>query len=359
MSDVEQNRSEQATPYKLARAREKGTVARGTDLGFLTSLSAFTAWAWISGAGARAHLAQAAKSAFVSAPQVLGSPNALMAVTGQVLTSAVRPLAFMAAIIFVAVLTFEIVQTGPVFSTSPLKPDFNRLNPGQNVKRLFSLRVLIETGKNLLKLAVYVALAWSVIQGVRQRELPTFTDADRLAHGLAAAGLKLLVLFAGAALVFAALDQLITRGDFTRRMRMSRREVRRELRDREGEPRMKQRRKQLHREFVKMSQSLRGVRGADVLITNPVHYAVGLKYDPAVMAAPKVVALGAHRFAQRLKRLAFAYGVVTVQNEPLARALYQRCEVDHPIPEALYQPVADVYLRLREQARRREALADA
>jgi flagellar biosynthetic protein FlhB len=357
---AEQNRSEAPTHYKLAKARERGTVARGADLGFFTSLAAFTAYAWIAGPGARAKLSGAASASLVSAPGVLDGPDALLALTGQVLSTAVRPAAFLAGAVFVVVLAFEIVQTGPVFSTQSLRPDFNRLNPAANLKRLFSLRTLIETGKNLLKMTVYIGLAWSVIQGVRSHDLPALTDAGRLAQGLTRTALQLLSLFLAAALAFAALDQLITRGDFVRRMRMSRREVRRELRDREGDPRMKQRRLQLHREFVKLSQTLRGIRGADVLITNPTHYAVGLKYDPKRMDAPEVVALGSHRTALRLRLLAFAYGVVIVHDPPLAKALFLRGELNRPLPQAFFQPVADIYLRLRRQAQlKAEALADA
>lgn len=129
---------------------------------------------------------------------------------------------------------------------------------------------------------------------------------------------------------------------------MSRRELRREVRDREGDPRLKHRRKQLHREFAKMSKSLRNVRGADVLVTNPTHYAVALKYDTRAMSAPTVVSRGVNEYAQRLKRAAFLYGVVIVENRQLARALYHRCELEREVPEAFYRPVADVYRQIRK-----------
>jgi flagellar biosynthetic protein FlhB len=130
-------------------------------------------------------------------------------------------------------------------------------------------------------------------------------------------------------------------------MRMSRRELRREVRDREGEPRLKQKRKQLHADFVAASQSLRNVKGADVVVTNPNHYAVALRYDGATMAAPLVVSRGANALAQRIKRLAFRYGIVTVEDPPLARLLYRACTLDSPVPESAYREVAALYLRLR------------
>jgi flagellar biosynthetic protein FlhB len=266
-------------------------------------------------------------------------------------------MAFLAATIFLVVLAFEIVQTGVVFSTEPLRPDFSRLNPSRGFKRVFSVRMLIETAKNILKLGVYVTLAWLVIRYARTVNIASITDAASLADFMQRTGLRLLAFFVAGAALFAILDQLISRRDFQTKMRMSRREVRRELRDREGDARMKQRRRKLHRDFVTSSQSLRNIRGADVLITNPVHFAVALKYDPRTMIAPKVVSQGSHQFALRLKKLAFVYGLVIVENKELARGLFQRCALNHPIPEEFYRPVADVYLKIRNQEQQRRASA--
>ncbi len=360
MSDAEQNKSEQATPYKLQRAREKGSVARGADLGYLTALTTFAGYVWISGPSLTEQIGLSARRALVAAPNVLSSPNEILAVTGEVLLSLVRPLVLLAGLIFAIVLAVEIVQTGFVFSAEPLRPDFSRLSPAKGFKRIFSLRILIETGKNILKLVVYGALAVLVVRFAQAAQVGAIVDADGLAAALRGTGLRLLAFFVAGAVVFAILDQLIVRGDFGRRMRMSRREIRREARDREGEPRMKQRRRRLHRDFAKLSQSLRNIRGADVLITNPVHYAVALRYDPKTMSAPRVVSQGANQFALRLKKLAFVYGLVIIENRALAQALYQGCELNHPIPDALFRPVADIYLSIRERKdQQRRALQNA
>jgi flagellar biosynthetic protein FlhB len=352
----EQNRSEQPTQFKLERARRKGAVARGMDLGFLTGLGAFLAFALLAGGGLVDQVVRASRAAFVVAPNVLGSPNAVLAVTGAVLAQAIRPLAFMAATIFLAVLLFEMVQIGgPVFSTEPLRLDFGKLSPAKGFKRVFSFRMLVETGKNILKLAVYSAIAWLVIrQGLRLAQA-SVTDAASLTAAMRQSTFRLLGFFVAAAVAFAAIDQLIVRREFLKQMRMSRREIRRESRDREGEPRLKQKRKQMHAEFVKASQSLRGVRGADLMITNPNHYAVALKYDPRTMEAPLIVAQGANQFAQRLKRLGFQYGVVIVPSPELARALYFGGRLNQAIPEGLYRRVADVYLAVRRRASERAA----
>jgi flagellar biosynthesis protein FlhB len=350
MSEAEQNRSEQPTPHKLARAREKGTVARGQDLGFLTAMAAFLGYFWLIGPSLGAQIAQTSRGLLVTAPGLLASSSAMLGLTGAVMASLARPVAFMAGAVFLVVLVFEIVQTGPVFSTETFRLDFSRLNPATGFKRIVSLRMQIETLKNIVKLAVYTALTGVVLVYAARTAIASVSDAVSLAAAMRSVGLRLMTFFLGAAAVFALIDQMIARRDFLRRMRMSRREVRREARDREGEPRMKQRRKALHREFAKVSQSVRNIRGADVLIVNPVHLAVALKYDPRQLDAPIVVSRGAHETAQRLKRLAFVYGVAVVENKALAQALYRHGELNHPVPAALFRPVADIYLTLRRAA---------
>lgn len=348
MEDSDQSKPEQATPYKLKKAREKGTVARGADLGFLTGLGAFAAYVWFMGPSLRGQVMHTAEAALVAAPAVLASPNEILAVTGEVLTAAVRPLIWLGVTIFLIVLAFELIQTGFVFTTEPLRPDFSRLNPAKGLKRVFSVRLLVETGKSLLKLVAYAGVAFMVIRAAQKVSTAAVSDARGLANAMASSGFRLLILFVATAVFFALLDQFISRRDFSKRMRMSRRDVKREHRDREGDPRLKQRRRQLHREFAKLSESLRNIRGADVLITNPTHYAVALKYDPKTMVAPTVVSQGSHQFALRLRRLAFLYGVVIVESPLLARGLY-RCALNREIPEPFYRLVADIYTDIRNR----------
>lgn len=343
MEENEQDRSERPTPFKLRRAREKGSVARGMDLGFLTGLSAFLVHAWIAGPDFGGRLLEAVRMALTGGPMIAEGDAAVLALIPPLFAAVARPLAIMAGVILMITLLFEMLQTGVVFSAQPLRPDFSRLNPAKGLKRLFTLRLLIETGKNVLKLMVYTAIGWLLIRGVLRADIGSVSDARGLSALMARATFRMLAAFALAALFFAAVDQLIVRRDFLKRMRMSRREVRREHRDREGEPRLKQKRKQLHGEFVKASQSLRGLRGADMLITNPEHIAVALRYDRASMPAPLIVAIGRDRFAQRLKRLAFLYGVPVIENRALARKLLRRGALAQPIPEGCYRAVADAY----------------
>jgi flagellar biosynthetic protein FlhB len=350
MEGAEQDKSEQATPFKLQRARRKGSVARGVDLGFLVSLAAFILYIWIAGDDLGAALSRASRDAIVTAPYVVGGSGELFALTDHVFGAMVRPLAFFGLTVFAAVLLFELLQTGIVFSAEPLKPDFSRLSPAKGLKRVFSMKMLIETAKNILKFGVYVAIAWLVLRSELRSVSATVGDAGGLAQALFGAGMRLICWFALAALFFAGADQLIVRKEFGKTMRMSRRELRREVRDREGDARLKQKRKQLHGEFAAASASLRNVAGADVVVINPTHYAVALRYEADAMAAPAVVSRGANALALRIKALAFRYGVVTVEDKALARALYHGCALDAPVPEGVYRQVADLYLGLRPRA---------
>jgi flagellar biosynthetic protein FlhB len=352
---AEQDRSELPSQHKLEKARRDGSVARGTDLGFLAVLIAATGLAWFAGGRVvHAMLASTALGLAATDSNLVG-PQGFLALTAQMMGPVIAVLLPMIGVVFVIVAGMEFLQTGPVFSTRAMRLDFSRLDPGKGLKRLFSIRLLIETAKGVLKLALYGGVAAFVIfQALQQAS--SITDVQRLAAAMGAMMLRLVAGAAAVAATIAVLDQLVSRRQFLKQMRMSRREVKREHRDREGDSRLKQRRKELHGQFAKTSQSLKGIRGADLVVVNPVHFAVALRYQPGVMDAPLVVSRGSHAVALRLRRLAFAYGVPVIVDPPLARRLFRASALNRPVPDALFRPVADIYLGLR---RRKEAATDA
>lgn len=351
---AEQDRSELPSRYKLEKARREGSVARGMDLGFLAVLIALTGLAWFAG-GKVVHAVQISTALGLAATDAdLVGPRGFMTLTAQMAAPIVAVILPMIALVFAIVAGAEFLQTGPVFSTRAMRFDFSRLDPGKGLKRLFSVRILIETAKGVLKLMLYGGVAAFVIfQALRQAS--SITDVQRLAEAMGALMLRLIAGAAAAAAVIAVLDQLVSRRQFLKQMRMSRREVKREHRDREGDARLKQRRKELHGQFAKTSQSLKGIRQADLVVVNPVHFAVALRYQPGLMDAPIVVSRGSHAVALRLRRLAFAYGVPVVVDPPLARRLFRGSALNRPINEALFRPVADIYLGLKRQ---KEAATD-
>jgi flagellar biosynthesis protein FlhB len=356
-SDDPHSKTEQATPYKLEQARKKGMVARSMEVGVAAAAAATLVYLWGYGAELAADLAARMRYAIGSAG-AMGTDGATVLGWSALFTKDLLSLAGPWLLVAAAAGFFAaFLQTGPVFAPAALKPDFSRLNPAAGLKRLFSPQTLMEAAKSSFKLAVFTAITVYVINAAVLGLAGGALDARGTALALVQVGAAWLLAFVLSAALFAALDLQLVRRRFAKRMRMSRRDLRDEARNREGEPRIKQRRRQIARELLERARSLRNVRGADMLITNPTHYAVALRYDPQAMAAPVLVAKGAGDFALRMRRVAFVYGVPCFEQPPLARELYRRLRIEQPVPERLYGPVAEIYLRARRSRRPARAAA--
>lgn len=351
--DQDLDRNEAATPFKLQKARERGQTARSVDA--VSGVVFLAAMLYLSGQGlklaeallqiGRATLLQAgrARDADVFWPLLVR----LAADTGLAL------LPFVLVLPLAAVLA-AMAQTGLVFSVTPLHMDFDRLNPATGLKRVFSLRTLFDGARACLKLLVLGVTAALALNAL----LPQF-------HGIAALGpaafLHTLVqdvtglgVKLGAALVAVGLiDILFTRREFGRNMRMSRRELKDEFRNREGDPRVRGRLRELRRELLKRSLALRNTRNADVVLTNPTHYAVALRYVHGEMAAPRVVAKGAGQLAVTMREIAARHQVVVVQNPPLARRLFRESGIDEYISPAFHAEVARIFVWILAMRRQR------
>lgn len=344
----EQNRSEEATPFKLRRAREKGSVARSMELGFLGGLVALAIFAHMAGREWLGQLSQTMRLLLSSGIDRASDPNEAASLVGQVQWTILQPIMLLGGTIVTVIVFLEILQLrGVIFTAQPLKPDFSRLNPGKGLKRLFSMRMLKETLKTVLKSVVYAVAGWLVVRDAIDRYGVVAGDGERLADMLGAAGFRLIFVFMAIAFGFVVIDQVMVRREFAKQMRMSRREVTREAKDREGDPRIKQKRKQLHGEFVQQSQGKGDLPGSDLLLVNPEHFAVALRYDPASMRAPAVATKGRNAFALELKAEAHRLGIPIIADPPLARALYRACGQGAEVPSNHYQAVAEHYVALR------------
>lgn len=357
--DQEQNKTEEATPFKLRRARERGMVARGLDLGFLGALVALAAFIVIAGATLAARLSRAMQHS-LAATAASADPRLTVRVIGETYWPALQSVILLGATVVLLVGLLEIMQLrGIIFTAHPLKPDFSRLNPAKGLKRIFSARMLKEAFKNILKLAAYSLVTLLVLWAAVNAPGRAGTDAAGLADALSRFGMRLLLLFILLALFFTALDQLLVRREYAKQMRMSRREVTREAKEREGEPRLKQRRKQLHAEFAKQAEGFGRLPGSDLLVVNPEHVAVALGYDPRTMTAPWVLAKGRDRHALAMRRRALALGIPVFENRPLARRLYHDVAAGREIAPDHYRAVADLYLRLRPEPSSKAVQPDA
>ena len=345
----DQNRSEAATPFKLRRARERGMVARGLDLAFVAVLLGTMAYAAVAGpvlvATLRLTMAHMLRDGIATARD----PHAAALLSGQAMRPLFQPLALLGGTLVGLVLLVEIVQLrGLLFSAAPMKPDFTRLNPAAGAKKLLSLRMLKEAVKSVLKMGAYTATAVFAIRGSLAGASGRIIDASTLSGALWAGLVHLLLLFTAIAAGAAMFDQLLARGAFAKQMMMSRREVTRETKDREGDPRIRSKRRQLHTSFVRQAKGMAQLPGSDMLLVNPLHVAVALAYRPGEHLAPVVTAKGAERQAAMLRRAAMLYGVPVIHVPQLARALFRECELNQSIGAEHYRPVADLYHKLSE-----------
>lgn len=343
----ETNKSEEATPFKLQRAREKGSVARGIDLGFFAVLLGFGGFMAIAGTTLVVRLAQMMQRSFAVGIANAGDPHQAIDLVATSYGPVLQSVMLLGGTIVALVMLVEIVQLrGLVFSAHPLKPDFSKINPGKGLKRLFSMRLLKEALKSVVKMTIYTVAAVLLIRAAIDGRGMMIADAGDLAAAMRATGTRLLWVFAGIAFFVAVIDQLLTRGEFRKQMRMSRRDVTREGREREGDPRLKRKRRQLHAEFVKRSQGLGALAGSDMLVVNPQHVAIALRYDRDKSSAPIVATKARDLHAQILKRRAARLGIPIFENPVLARALYAECETGHEIGADRYHAVADLYFKL-------------
>lgn len=350
----EQDKSEEATPFKLDRARRKGMLPRGTDLGFLSALIALAIVAQTSGGDLVVALGLTMQRGLTAHIATAGDRDWILSVIGQEAVGLASVLALPALILIAIAVTVELIQNrGMVFTAEPLKPDFTKLNPAKGLKRLFSMRMLKELAKNLTKLVLYGTAATIFILSTAYEAGRAVRSGRDLSDALIGVAGRLLLLFIILAAIIALIDQLLARREFAKQMRMSRRELRREMREREGEPRQKQKRRQILEEILKQAAAAANVKGADVLIVNPTHYAVALRYRPEEGDAPIVQARGRNIWARRMRRAAEREGVTIVHNPTLARALYRFGHVGQPIRQTEFVAVADIYIMLRRTLRQK------
>lgn len=354
----EQDRSEQATPFKLQEARKRGQVAKSLEINSLLILSIVLVILYFSGERLISGQLDISRRLFEDIHRLVITPTELVYWFREIvgaLISLYWP--FVGALMVVGILA-NMFQVGPVFSFFPLKPDVNRLNPISGFKRVFSIKLLFESVKTAIKLVVFGAIIYLAIVAIVP-VLLGLIDTDPKVYPLfllengRALIYKLLLVF----VLLALMDLLYTRWDYNKRMRMSRREVKEEFKRREGDPQIRARIRELQKEAVKRAGSLRKVPDADVLITNPVHLAVALKYQRETMAAPQVIAKGAGELAARMRKVARRHGVTIVENKHLARVLFRHASLDAAIPEPQYPLVAKImaWVLLQQQGVHKQA----
>jgi len=244
--------------------------------------------------------------------------------------------------LLVAGLAGNILQIGFEIHVEPLAPKLSKLNPVAGVKRIFSLRGLVEMVKSMVKIVFVAIIAGSVVSGYLT-EFPTLVrrDIPAIWEFTHTAAFRIIFYVCLAMIVLAVLDFAYQRWQYEQSLKMTKQEVKDERKQAEGDPQIKSRIRSLQRQAA-YHRMIAEVPKADVVITNPTHLAVALRFDPSEMAAPRVVAKGADHIAERIRDIAREHGVPLVENKPLAQSLYKLAEPGDTIPVDLYRAVAEV-----------------
>ena len=337
-----ESRTEEPTARKLERAREQGDVAKTQDLGQLASLAA--AAAVIATAGGLF----ARKLAISMIPFLANADSLRLEGGGAVEVARRAALAaapLLGAVMFaaaVAGVAGNLVQTGFLLTPSKLKPDVTKLSPMAGFKRIFGIEGLMNFLKSLAKVAATGAIAWWVLKP-HLTELANLAELEPSAMLPFAADILRRLVFAVLALllVIAGADWFWQRQRFMGRMRMTKEELKEDYRQSEGDPHVKGKQKQIRADRARR-RMMQAVSSATVVIMNPTHYAVALRYEQGEDAAPICVAKGLDSLALKIREIAEAAKVPVVEDPPLARALYAAVEVDDMIPQAHFEAVAKI-----------------
>ncbi|MDX9714376.1 MAG: flagellar biosynthesis protein FlhB [Dissulfurispiraceae bacterium] len=333
-------KTEQATPQRKQKAREKGDIPKSREITSIIPIwvvYAFLSFSGIIFTSISGYVASSLRRSF----SFELTPDSLM---NLFITDTSRIGLIMMPMFFTMVgliILVHFVQTRFLLTAKPLTPEFGRLNPFKGIKKFFSINIVVELVKGVLKMFILGAFLYTIIKN-EIFTLPLLVNMDLSAVTFYAFGqIKHLVMISAMALtVFAAADFGYQIWHTNRSQRMTKQEVKDEYKDIEGDPRVKARIKSLQRDMMR-KRMMQEVPQADVVITNPTHYAVALKYDPKAMGAPRVVAKGANMIAQKIKEIAIENKVPVFEEKPLARALYL-LDIGQEIPEAMYKAVAAI-----------------
>jgi flagellar biosynthetic protein FlhB len=354
-------KTEQPTEKRLRDARRKGQVAKSHDLSSAVLLVAAVAVLWIASGYMGGWLSSSMTEQLNFASSFKGDLDERVALTAlgagaKSLLLALAPL--FGALVVVAVLV-SYFQVGSIFSFEPIKPNPNKLNPAEGFKQKFlKARPYVELAKTVVKLAVACVVVAAVLWSARSDIVRLTRQPPDVAAAYAGAlffqiGVRVGLVF----LVIGAADYFLQRFLHRKELRMTKHEVREEYKETEGNPLHKSLRRQMHREIL-LQSVMEAVRRASVVVVNPTHLAVAIRYERGETSAPVVVAKGAELLAARIRELAKESGVPVTRDVPLARALYE-LEIDEEVPEELYESVAVVLRWVYQLAEERGEVARA
>ncbi len=341
-NDNSQEKTEEATPRRLEKAREDGQTARSKELATMAVLITGAGGLLIFGAQLGAAMEAIMRDAFTLERSAIFDTRHMSI---QLLASAKEAawaLAPILLLLLIAAIAGSIGIGGLLFSGKAIAPKLNRMDPMKGLGRMFSARSLIELVKAIAKVGLVIALAILILD-IRTEDLLAIAEepaVPAMEHVLWTLGWSFFLLSC-ATIIIAIIDVPFQIFDHQKKLRMTKQEVKDEHKDTEGKPEVKGRIRQLQRE-MSQRRMMQDVPTADVVITNPTHYAVALKYDSNSMGAPKVVAKGNDETAFKIMEIAREYKVEILRTPPLTRAVYHNSDIGDEIPDGLYMAIAQV-----------------
>ncbi len=339
-SDLE--KTEPASPRRLEKAREDGQVARSRELTTFLMLLSGIGGIWVGSSYLYETFGGIVRRSVWFDPHIARDPNAMVVQAASLAGEALKGLAPLFVLLVVVAILASIALGGMSFSGKALQPKFERMNPAKGIKRMFSAQTVVELIKTLAKAGLVGSVAVYVIWTEREQMtgLMYVHPTAAIATGMALI-IKCCALIAASLLVIVLIDAPWQLWSFYKKLRMSRQDVKEEHKESEGDPHVKGRIRQQQRSMAR-SRMMSQVPGADVVVTNPTHYAVALRYHDGKGGAPRVVAKGTGLIAAKIRKLADENSVATLEAPALARALYFNVDLEREIPVDLYSAVAEV-----------------
>ena len=342
MPDSSAERTEQATPKRKEDARKKGNVAKSFEVNSAvvllvgTLVLSFTANYYYSSLGGMM------RDVFTHFNDYQLTTDSVRLYTLQGFVFILKLLGPLVLSVLVVGAGANVLQVGFMMSGEVIKPDLKKIDPLSGFKRLFSMKSVVELIKGVIKITIVGFVIYFTIKSAAKDFILLMDQSVTqimifLGHTL----LKVAIRASVALIVLAALDYAFQRWEYEKDLRMTKQEIREEFKEHEGDPLIKSRIRSIQREVAR-KRMISEVPKADVIITNPVHYAVALKYISGEMNAPQVIAKGARKIAEKIKEIAAENDIPIVEDPPLARALYKMCNIGMEVPMDLYKSVAEI-----------------
>ncbi|MBN8542912.1 MAG: flagellar biosynthesis protein FlhB [Alphaproteobacteria bacterium] len=341
-SQDESSKTEEPTQRKLDEARKKGQIPASREVNHLFMLLAFT-FVVVGLGPSLLEQAGSILAPFITQPDMLEVSGLAFEDQMKELMTNVAILLVLPMFLFIlAAFAPSVVQNKFVVSTEHIKPKFEKISPMAGLKRLLGMRAIIEFIKNLLKISIVgIACVLAILPFTDHFAVLLNSGLKEALHFARMLVLRMLITVTCIIFLLAIVDFIYQRFMMLKQMRMTKQEVKDEYKQQEGDPHVKAKVKQLRRDRAR-KRMMANVPKADVIITNPTHYAIALEYDPATMKAPKLTAKGVDLVAKRIREAAEKHKVPIIRNPPLARILYDTTDIDEEVPYEHYQAVAKI-----------------